>query len=62
MLENIKKIVTLYPVVQNRLMFGTDYNMVMKESILDSDLKNYFNRYSSIFPEMLGVNPAAFLR
>ena len=44
MLENIKKIVTLYPVVQNRLMFGTDYNMVMKESILDSDLKNYFNR------------------
>ena len=61
MLDNIMKIAKRYPVVQQRLMFGTDYNMVMKESVLVDDLKNYFDSYTGIFPEMLTVNPAAFL-
>ncbi len=33
----------------------------MKESVLDGNLENYFNHYSAMNPDMLTVNPAAFL-
>jgi predicted TIM-barrel fold metal-dependent hydrolase len=61
MLKYIKAIVERYPIVQQRLMFGTDYIMVMKESSLDGSLGNYFNHYTGMYPEMKSVNPAAFL-
>jgi predicted TIM-barrel fold metal-dependent hydrolase len=59
--NNISNIVKRYPVLQKRLMFGTDYSMVVKESVLDGNLENYFNHYADICPDMLSANPAAFL-
>ena len=61
MLNYIQNIVGRYKIVQERLMFGTDYIMVMKESSLGGNLDHYFNLYTDIYPEMLNVNPAAFL-
>ena len=61
MLNYIKAIVKRFPIVQQRLMFGTDYIMVMKESGLCGDLDNYFNHYTGIYTEMKSVNPEAFL-
>ena len=61
MLKYIRNIVARYKIVQKRLMFGSDYIMVMKESTLCGNLDNYFNLYTDIYPEMLTVNPAAFL-
>ena len=61
MLNYIQNIVGRYKSVQERLMFGTDYIMVMKESSLGGNLDHYFNLYTDIYPEMLNVNPAAFL-
>jgi len=61
MLKYIQNIVGRYKIVQERLMFGTDYIMVMKESSLCGNLDHYFNLYTDIYPEMLTVNPAAFL-
>ena len=61
MLKYIRDIVGRYKIVQKRLMFGTDYIMVMQEYSLGGKLKNYFNHYTGIYPEMLTLNPAAFL-
>ncbi len=61
MLDYIRAIIKRYPIVQKRLMFGTDYIMVMQEYNLGGRLENYFNYYTGIYPEMLTANPAAFL-
>ncbi len=61
MLKHLENIVSRHPILKKRLMFGTDYTMVMKESVLDGNLENYFNHYRAMNPDMLTVNPAAFL-
>jgi len=54
----IETIMEREPVVRERLMFGTDYVMIM---LLKCGLSNYFNHYKGINPDMLTTNPRKFL-
>ncbi len=58
MLDAIDKIIARHDVVKDRLMFGTDFVMIMMHRC---GLKNYFNRYTGINPDMITTNPKAFL-
>jgi predicted TIM-barrel fold metal-dependent hydrolase len=55
----IQKIVTLHPKVSGRLMFGTDYVMLM---INGCGLTGYFNEYTGLPSAMLTTNAANFLK
>ena len=59
MLQAIDAIVSRHPIVEERLMFGTDFVMLMIDKI---GLRNYFNQYTGIKPPMMTANPQAFLR
>ncbi len=56
--EYIGKIVARHPVVAERLMFGTDYVMIM---INGCGLTNYFNEYTRLTSAMLRDNAVKFL-
>jgi len=47
-----------HPVVQSRLMFGTDFVMIMMNKC---GLQNYFNHYNGLKTAMVTTNPMAFL-
>ncbi len=57
----IQTIAQREPVVKERLMFGSDYLMVMLNDRIDGDLVNYFNHFAGIEPEMRYINAAKFL-
>jgi len=56
----INDIVREFPVVAERLMFGTDYIMIMTDRNLGG-LKNYFDRFVGLSDEMLYDNARRFL-
>ena len=58
MVQAIQSIVRDHPVVGTRLMFGTDFVMLMQNTI---GLRNYFRQYTCIPSGMLTKNPRAFL-
>ncbi|NTU98244.1 MAG: hypothetical protein HGA62_10590 [Chlorobiaceae bacterium] len=55
----IEKIVRVHPKAGQRLMFGTDYVMLM---INGCGLTSYFNEYMALPPAMLSDNAARFLK
>lgn len=58
MLLAIDKIFAKHPVVNDRLMFGTDFVMI---AMHQCGLQNYFNHYAGISEKMARINPQAFL-
>jgi predicted TIM-barrel fold metal-dependent hydrolase len=58
--QQVEKIVSHHSIVKDRLMFGTDFVMIMKDFELGG-LKKYFNHFTEIYPEMLADNPRRFL-
>lgn len=58
MLGAITSIMARHPVVQSRLMFGTDFVMIMMNKC---GLQNYFNHYNGLKTAMVTTNPMAFL-
>lgn len=49
------------PILQERLMFGTDYVIVITHPELDGDLKNYFDQYVYLNSAFLSGNARNFL-
>jgi len=58
MLGYIDTIIKQNPIVGKRLMFGTDFVMIMMNQC---GLRNYFNSYTGIKTQMVTTNPTAFL-
>ncbi len=58
-LQDIETIIQRHPIVKKRLMFGTDFVMIM---MTKEGLEEYFKHYAGINPGLARDNPAAFLR
>jgi predicted TIM-barrel fold metal-dependent hydrolase len=58
--EMLVDIIRKHPVLTRRLLFGTDYVMVMLDKNFGG-LKSYFDRFSGLYPGVLAENARAFL-
>ena len=58
MLEAIDRIMSNHEIVKKRLMFGTDFVMVMMNKC---GLRSYFDHYKQIDHDLVTTNPLAFL-
>jgi len=58
-LQEIEAIIKQHPIVEERLMFGTDFVMII---MTNESLEEYFNHYTVINSRLAGDNAAAFLR
>jgi predicted TIM-barrel fold metal-dependent hydrolase len=59
--KKIDVVVAQYPILEKRLMFGTDFVMIMMDTHLGG-LKAYFNRFDGLKSNFLTGNALAFLK
>jgi predicted TIM-barrel fold metal-dependent hydrolase len=57
---NINTLIEHHPILKERLMFGSDFVMVMKESTMGG-LENYFRHCAQMDPAILSTNAQRFL-
>lgn len=57
----IMKEVSLYPILCDRLMFGTDFIMIMKDMRMP-ELSTYFGKFSDLGEKLLSENAKKFLK
>lgn len=59
-IADLTTIIQHHPILKTRLMFGSDYVMVMQESSLGG-LENYFRQCAMMEPDILSTNARKFL-
>ena len=60
-IEHLITIIQHHPILKKRLMFGSDFVMVMQESRMGG-LENYFRQCAMMEPAILSTNARAFLK